>query len=176
MENVGPANLACCGIGCLTSPKHQGYQPRVEWLQKRFREGLRIPLFRDGGGRPLAFLEYVPGEYAWRPVQAKSWLFVHCLWVFPREQKVGGLGGRLIRACVEEARQARAIGVAAMVSDGPWMAAREVFLGNGFTQIGETEKLEFNFSAMETPANGRRDYTNCPRSSIADKPCWCWWR
>jgi hypothetical protein len=142
MEKVGPANLTGCGIGCLTSPKNQGYQPKVEWLQRRFGEGLRFLLFRDGGGRPLAFLEYVPGEYAWRPVQAKGWLFVHCLWVFPRGQKVGGLGGRLIRACVEEARQARAIGVAAMVSDGPWMAGREVFLGNGFTQIGEADRFQ----------------------------------
>ena len=63
-----------------------------------------------------------------------------------------------------------------MENVGPWMAAREVFLGKGFTPIGETEQLEFNFCVTETPANGRRDCTSCPRSSIADKPCWCWWR
>ena len=92
LENVGPRNLPDCGIGCLTNPKNQGYQPKVEWLQERFAEGLRFLLFRDQKGTPLAFLEYVPGEYAWRPVEAKGWLFVHCLWVYPRGQKVGGLG------------------------------------------------------------------------------------
>ena len=52
-------------------------------------------------GRPLAFLEYVQGEYAWRPVDARGWLFVHCLWVYPRGQHVRGLGTRLLQACVE---------------------------------------------------------------------------
>jgi len=36
VEKVGPANLAGSGIGCLTSAKNQGYQPKVEWLQERF--------------------------------------------------------------------------------------------------------------------------------------------
>ena len=142
LEKVGPANLADCGIGCLTSPKNQGYQPKVEWLRRRFAEGLRFLLFRDGEGRPLAFLEYVPGEYAWRPVDAAGWVFVHCLWVYPRGQKVGGLGGRLIRACLEEARLGGATGVAAIVSDGAWMAGKEVFLKNGFKQIAEVDRFQ----------------------------------
>ena len=142
LEKVGPGNLADCGIGCLTSPKSQGYQTKVAWLQKRFAEGLRFLLFRDEEGKPLAFLEYVPGEYAWRPVDAEGWLFVHCLWVYPRGQKVGGLGGRLIRACLEEARQARVKGVAAMVSDGVWMAGKEVFLKNGFREIAQVDRFQ----------------------------------
>ena len=142
LERVGPGNLSDCGIGCLTDPKHQGFRPKVEWLQERFAEGLRFLLFRNEKGKPLAFLEYVPGEYAWRPVDAKGWLFVHCLWVYPRGQKVGGLGSRLIRACVEEARQAEAIGVAAMVSDGTWMAGRQAFFKNGFEQIAEADRFQ----------------------------------
>ena len=142
LEKVGPVNLSDCGIGCLTNPKNQGYQPKVEWLQKRFAEGLRFLLCRDQKGKPLAFLEYVPGEYAWRPVDARGWLFVHCVWVYPKGQKVGGLGGRMIRTCVEEARQAGARGVAAMVSDGTWMAGKEVFLKNGFVQVAETDRFQ----------------------------------
>ena len=41
-------------------------------------------MFRDEEGRPLGFLENVPGEHVWRPVDASGWLFVHCLWVYPR--------------------------------------------------------------------------------------------
>ena len=70
LERVGPDNLATCGIGCITNHKNQGYQPKVDWLEKRFEEGLRFFLFRDDKGKPLAFLEYVPGEYAWRPVDS----------------------------------------------------------------------------------------------------------
>ncbi|MFH1765120.1 MAG: hypothetical protein ABIF09_13110 [Gemmatimonadota bacterium] len=142
LEMVGPENLPDCGIGCLTNPNHEGFGPKVDWLRKRFEEGLRFLLFRDEMGKPMAFLEYVPGEYAWRPVDAEGWLFVHCLWVYSRGQKVGGLGGRLIRACVEEARGIGVIGVAAMVSDGPWMTGKQVFLKNGFEEIAETDRFQ----------------------------------
>ena len=148
LEKVGPGNLSDCDIGCLTDPKNQGYQPKVEWLQKRFAEGLRFLLFRDEKGKPLAFLEYVPGEYAWRPVDAEGWLFVHCLWVYRNGQAVGGLGSRLIQACIEEARQAGARGVAAMVSDGPWMAGKEVFLKSGFKQIAERDRFQLVYHRL----------------------------
>jgi hypothetical protein len=142
LEKVGPANLAECGIGCLTNPNNPGHQTKVEWLHRRFAEGLRFLLFRDGEGRPLGFLEYVPGEQAWRPVDASGWLFVHCLWVYPRGQKVGGLGSRPIQACLEEAQLKRAVGVATVVSDGPWMARKEVFLRNGFEPIGRADRFQ----------------------------------
>ena len=141
-EKVGPENMPVCGIGCLSDPDHSGYQPKTEWLRKRFAEGLRYLLFRDDKGKPLAFLEYVPGKYAWRPVDADGWLFVHCLWVYARGQKAGGLGSRLIRACIEEARLGGYRGVAAIVSDGPWMAGKEVFLKNGFEQIAATGRFQ----------------------------------
>jgi len=142
LEKVGPDNLSEWGLGCLTNPKHEGFGPKVDWLKGRFSEGLRILLFRDEQGKPLAFLEYVPGENAWRPVDAEGWLFVHCLWVYSRGQKIGGLGGRLIQACVEEARTAGALGVAAMVSEGPWMAGKAVFLRNGFQEVGAADRFE----------------------------------
>jgi hypothetical protein len=142
LEKVGPENLSDCGIGCIASPKHEGSKRKIDWLQERFSEGLRFLLFRDGKGKPLGFLEYVPGECAWRPVDAKSWLFVHCLWVYPKGQAVGGLGGRLIQACIEEGRKAGVRGVAAMASDGPWMVGKQLFLKNGFEQVAERGRFQ----------------------------------
>lgn len=142
LEKVGPQNLSDCGIGCITNRKHIGYGPKVGWLDQRFDEGLRFLLFRNERGKPLAFLEYTPGEFAWRPVAAEGWLFVHCLWVYNAGQKVGGLGRRLIEACLEEAEKLGALGVAAMVSDGPWMAGKDVFLKLGFEVVGEADRFE----------------------------------
>ena len=142
LVRVGPENLSECGIGCLKNRDNPGYGCKVRWLRKRFAEGLRLLLFRDQGEKPLAFLEYVPGEFAWRPVDAAGWLFVHCLWVFAAGQQLGGLGGRLIRACIEEAERSGRTGVAAMVSDGTWMAGKGIFLKNGFTKIAERDRFE----------------------------------
>jgi hypothetical protein len=158
LEKVGPENLSACGIGCITNRKHEGHGPKVEWLQERFAQGLRFLLFRDGKGKPLAFLEYVPGEFAWRPVDAKGWLFVHCLWVYPKGQAVGGLGNRLIQACIEEARQAGARGVAAMVSEGPWMVGKQVFLNNGFELLAERDRFQLVTKRLKNgPAPRFRD-------------------
>jgi len=142
LGTVGPANLSECGIGCLSNPEHPGYQSKVGWLRQTFDEGVRLLMFRDGEGKTLGFLEYVPGEFAWRPVQAAGWLFVHCLWVYPRGQKIKGLGSRLLQACVDEARRQKAFGVAALVSDGPFMAGKEVFLKNGFQVIDERDRFQ----------------------------------
>jgi len=142
LVRVGPENLSECGIGCIRNRDNPGYGRKVKWLRKRFAEGLRILLFLDDREKALAFLEYVPGEFAWRPVDAQGWLFVHCLWVFASGQQVGGLGGRLIRACIEDAERAGSTGVAATVSDGTWMAGKEIFLHNGFTKTAERDRFE----------------------------------
>ena len=142
LEKVGPDNLQDCGIGCISNQRHIGHGPKVDWLGKRFEEGLRFLLFRNEKGKPLAFLEYTRGEFAWRPVDAKGWLFVHCLWVYGAGQKVGGLGGRLVKACLDEARTSETLGVAAMVSDGPWMAGKGVYLKFGFEVVGKADRFE----------------------------------
>ena len=142
LQKVGSENLDRCGIGCIADRKHVGYGPKVEWLRERFEEGLRFFHLRNEKGKALAFLEYVPGEHAWRPVEARGWLFVHCLWVYPSRQKVGRLGSRLIQACLDEARAMGSLGVAAMVSDGPWMAAKEVFLKNDFQVVAAADRFE----------------------------------
>jgi hypothetical protein len=116
---------------------------------------LRILLFRDEREKPLAILEYVPGEFAWRPVDAQGWLFVHCLWVFAAGRKVGGLGGRLIRACIEDAERAGSTGVAAMVSDGTWMAGKEIFLKNGFTKTAERDRFDLVVYRLREGAEAR---------------------
>jgi len=141
LAKVGPENLTECGIGCIRNRDHPGYGRKADWLRERFAEGLRILLFRDEKAKPLAFLEYVPGEFAWRPVDAQGWLFIHCLWVISAGQRHAGLGSRLIRACVEEAERDGSAGVAAMVSNGVWMAGEEVFLSNGFIKVAERDRF-----------------------------------
>jgi len=66
---------------CFLNPKNEGYQLKRAWLQKRFSEGLKIKLFSvESEKKPAGFIEYVPGEYAWRAVDAAGYLFIHCIW------------------------------------------------------------------------------------------------
>ncbi|MCU0276582.1 MAG: N-acetyltransferase [Acidobacteria bacterium] len=148
---VTEANIAeHPGAICFINPRHPLYRPKVEWLRKRFSEGLRIRLLylpgenrpRHGGaGRPAGFIETVPGESCWRAVKAEGYLFIHCLWTTGSKIQHQGLGSLLLQEAEREARGMR--GVAALASDGSFMAKQKIFLKNGYAVVAEsgTEQL-----------------------------------
>ncbi len=129
------------GVICFINPKHPSYSLKVEWLKERFSEGLRIKLLYIGGQKKAAgFIEYVPGEFAWRAVSAKEYLFIHCLYVYPNNNKNQGYGSLLIEACLEDAKKQNLAGAAVMVSKNAFMAEEDIFLKNGFSQADIDEQ------------------------------------
>lgn len=129
---------------CYINPKHPAYPVKIEWLKRRFREGLQIKLFYvDGEKRPAGFIEYIPGEYCWRAVSAKGYLFVHCIWINARKHRQQGIGSLLLEDCKQDARQHGFLGVAAMTSSGAFMVDKGLFLKNGF-QVVDSAKPTFD--------------------------------
>jgi GNAT superfamily N-acetyltransferase len=121
---------------CFINPKHEHYRLKIGWLKKRFQEGLKIKLlYVSGEDRPAGFLEYVPGEFAWRAVEAAGYLFIHCLWVYSREHRGKGLASALLEDVFREAKNLGKAGLAVVASEGPFMASPAVFLKNGFAQV-----------------------------------------
>ena len=138
-----PENYTEYGCRCFLNPKHQGHLKKLEWLKERFAEGLTIKhLFVEGEKNATGFIEYVPGEYAWRAVDAKGYLFIHCIWVSPNKNKEKGYGSQLVKECIEDAKKTGAYGVAVVASDGPFIASKELFLKNGFEVIDQAGKYE----------------------------------
>jgi len=86
-------------------------------------------------GHPSGYIEYLPGEFAWRGVDAGGFMFIHCVWIFSRRHQGKGWGSVLVESCLDDARKAGMRGVAVMVRDGPWMAGRRLFLANGFEVV-----------------------------------------
>jgi hypothetical protein len=85
--DVGPENVGELGFFCYMSKrKSEGYARKLSWLERRFDEGLRIKMLElpDRG-----FIEYIPGEYAWRTVDARGFFFIHCLWVVGKSKGNG---------------------------------------------------------------------------------------
>jgi GNAT superfamily N-acetyltransferase len=83
-------------------------------------------------GQPGGYIEYIPGEFAWRGVDSAGFLFIHCIWIFQKRYQRMGWGRLMIEACLEDAKKAGMRGAAVMVRDGPWLADRRLFLANGF--------------------------------------------
>jgi hypothetical protein len=132
------------GVICFINPKHPSYPLKVEWLKERFSEGLQIKLlYIDGQKKASGFIEYVPGEFAWRAVSAKSYMFIHCLYVYPNNNKNQGYGSLLIDSCLEDARKQGLAGVAVMASKLAFLADEDILLKNGFVQADSDEQGNF---------------------------------
>ena len=124
--------LPCCGI---KSPTHPGRQQKHCLLQANARFGLRAKMLLAPDGQPSGYIEYLPGEFAWRGVEASGFMFIHCVWTFSKQHQRKGWGSVMVEDCLDDARKAGMRGAAVMVRDGPWLADRRLFLANGFEPV-----------------------------------------
>jgi len=124
--------LPCCGIKSAT---HAGRREKYCWLQANFQFGLRAKTLLDSDDTPCGYIEYLPGEFAWRGVEAGGYLFIHCLWIHSKRHQHQGFGSAMVEACLGDAKEAGMKGVAVVVREGPFMADRRVFLANGFEPV-----------------------------------------
>ena len=124
--------MPCCGI---KSPTHSGRQRKRCWLEANAQFGLRAKTLLAPDGKPGGYIEYLPGEFAWRGVECGGYMFIHCVWVYSRQHQRKGFGSIMVKACLEDARKSGMKGAAVMVRDGPWLADRRLFLANGFEPV-----------------------------------------
>lgn len=85
--DITKENVVDKGFFCkMNAKKEPGYRQKLQWLESRFSEGLRLKLLDlSQGGR--GFIEYIPGEYAWRAVKAGNYMVIHCLWVVGKSKE-----------------------------------------------------------------------------------------
>lgn len=134
---IDETNVDERGFFCYMSKRNSpGYQQKRVWLESRFAEGMRIKILHEIGGRDVGFIEYLPGEYAWRAVNAPGYLLVHCLWVVGKG-KGKGYGTYLLQECLQDARAQKKRGVVMVSSDRIWLAGKEIFLKNGFLEVDQ---------------------------------------
>jgi L-amino acid N-acyltransferase YncA len=140
MENVihtiDASNVDRYGFFCYKSkPKTVGYRQKREWLENTLPEGLRLKIIYDGN-RSAGFIEYAPGEYTWRAVQAGGYLVVHCMWVVGGG-KGKGYGKRLLDLVTSEAESLGLFGIVAVCSSSTWLARKGFFLRNRFEVVDQ---------------------------------------
>jgi hypothetical protein len=127
-------NVSSEGLFCIKNPKNPGFKLKMAWLENRRKEGLKLKVLKVDGVA-AGFIEYVPGRAVWRPVSASNFMFIHCLWVYPKKFLQQGLGSLLIQHCIEDAKEQGMDGVATMTSKGSWLSSPEVFKKNGFALV-----------------------------------------
>jgi L-amino acid N-acyltransferase YncA len=132
--DVNADNVEKTGFFCYMSKrKSEGYSQKMAWLKDRFKEGMRIKMLElpDRG-----FIEYIPGEYAWRAIDAKDYMVIHCLWVVGKSKKKG-LGKLLLEECIKDAQQSGKKGVVMVTSEKVWLAGKKLLVKYGFKSVDD---------------------------------------
>lgn len=129
LDPADPGKFPCCGV---KNAAHEGRRLKNCWLAANSKTGVRAKVLVTPDNRQCGFLEYVPGELAWRGVDAGGYLFIHCIWIHFKQYQGQGLAGQAIEACLADAAEAGSHGVAVIAREGPWLAGPALFLANGF--------------------------------------------
>ena len=97
LENLDKEHI-CCAISnsddCQVASKKA-------WLKERLKEGL---IFKKCDVRGKCFIEYIPAEKAWTPIEADGYMYIDCLWVSGK-YKGHGLSNLLLQECIEDSKK-----------------------------------------------------------------------
>ncbi|WGM89978.1 MAG: YoaP domain-containing protein [Candidatus Bathyarchaeum tardum] len=146
-------NVCEYGVCGYKNIKNKGLQRKVEWLKARFSEGLKIKSMLTESDGTQGLIEYIPGEYCWRPVQAKGYMFIHCIFSgFKKMYKGQGYGSLLIDECIKDAKQQRMTGVAVVTRKSGWMADNRIFFKKGF-KVVDSAAPDYNLLAKKFNAD-----------------------
>jgi L-amino acid N-acyltransferase YncA len=140
--NVTSENASDHSFFCIKNTKEPGFEAKLDWFEKRVTEGLKLKVIYADDGKQIGFIEYVPAKFAWRPVAADGWLFIHCIMVYPNKYRNSGAALQLILESVVDAKDNKMHGVCTMVSQGPWMATKKLFVKHGFTKTDKKGRFE----------------------------------
>jgi hypothetical protein len=142
--DLTPENIADYGVcGYKDVEKHLELRKKIEWFKEYYPKGLRIKAILSDTYGYQGMLEYIPGKYAHRPVDADGYLFIHCIFVgFKKEFKGKGHASLLLDECINDAKKNNMLGVAVVTRKGPFMANKEIFLKKGF-QVVDSAKPDF---------------------------------
>lgn len=139
-------DFGSCGYKNLETP---GFREKISWIKEREKEGLKILTLWSAEDGNQGMIEYIPGEYCWRPVSAAGYMFIHCVFVGLRKKYKGkGYASALLKICIEEARSKNMKGVTAVTRKGSFMIGNAFFEKNGF-HVVDNAPPDFDLVVMK---------------------------
>ena len=132
-ENLENEHI-CCAI---SNNRDAQVMSKKAWLAGRFDEGL---VFLKSAERGKCFIEYIPAEAAWIPVEADGYMVVNCLWV-SGSLKGHGYAGELLAACEKDSREKgkRGLCILSSAKKKPFLADPKFLSHMGFTVCDEAD-------------------------------------
>lgn len=134
-DNIEEEHI-CCAIA---NNKDCQVAAKKSWLKERLPEGL---VFLKGNVRGKCFIEYIPAEYAWAPVEADGYMYIDCFWV-AGQLKGQGYSNKLLEECIRDSREKGKKGLCMLSSSGrkkkPFAIEPDYLKYKGFEIADEAE-------------------------------------
>lgn len=124
----------CCAISKNTDVQ---VTSKKEWLAERFEDGLVFLKSIECG---KCFIEYIPAENAWIPIDADGYMYIDCLWV-SGSFKGHGYSTDLLDECMKDSRSKGMKGLCILSSakKKPFLADPKFLKYKGFTVCDEAD-------------------------------------
>ena len=110
LENIEKEHI-CCAISDKKGENR--VKSKKDWLKDRIKEGL---VFAKLDIRGKVFIEYIPGEHAWAPIEADGYMYINCFWVSGK-YKGKGNADKLLNYCIEDAKRKNKKGLVVLSSE-----------------------------------------------------------
>ena len=132
-ENLDKEHI-CCAI---SNNNDIQVSSKKAWLSERFDEGL---VFLKSTERGKCFIEYIPAEYAWNPIDAEGYMHINCLWV-SGSLKGHGYANDLLQTCISDskAKGKKGLCILSSVKKKPFLADPRFLKYKGFRVCDEAD-------------------------------------
>lgn len=108
-ENLEKEHI-CCAI---SNNKDIQVASKKSWLAARLEEGL---CFIKSAERGKCFIEYIPAQNAWIPIEANDYMYIDCFWI-SGSLKGHGYSNDLLKMCIEDTKAKGFKGLCILSSD-----------------------------------------------------------
>ncbi len=146
--NLHIKNIDEHGCYCLLNKKQKGYSQKIDWLKKRFQEGLKAKILYSKKDGNIGYIEYVSGEHSWRAFSDPDYMFIHCIYIAKKNNRNMGYGKLLIDECIDDAKKENKKGVVMITSGGAMLAEKDIFLQNGFV-VSDTQPPKYQLMVKQ---------------------------
>ena len=154
----------CCAISNNSDIQ---VSSKKTWLSDRFDEGL---VFLKSAERGKCFIEYIPAEYAWVPIEADGYIYIDCLWV-SGSLKGHGYSNDLLAACISDAEEQGKIGLCILSSTRkkPFLADPKYLGHKGFIPCDESDNgIQLWYLPLDASASPPR-FKECAKHPHTDE-------
>lgn len=125
-ENIDKEHICCA----LSNNKDIQAMSKKDWLRDRYDDGL---VFLKSIERGKCFIEYIPTENAWNPIDGDGYMYIDCLWV-SGSFKGHGYSNDLLEYCISDSKQKGKKGLCVLCADKkkPFLADPKFLKYKGF--------------------------------------------